>query len=112
MQDLLNTTMNYTDTLMGLALDRIAELERRIAVLETDTLVEDSMDTALILNVTQTARLLGISRTTVYKLIQSGALSARKFASSEDVEPRTVILTEDLKAYLAALPRDEGQPAS
>ena len=73
---------------------------------------EDDMSESLILNVTQTAKMLGISRTTVYKLIQSGALPARKFASSEDADPRIVVLSEDLRTFLANLPSAEGQPAS
>ena len=70
------------------------------------------MPDPLIMNVTQAAQALGVSRTTVYKLIESGRLSARKFATSEDAEPRTVVLSEDLKTFLAGLPSAEGQPAS
>ena len=112
--------------MMLVDMDSFADLEKRVAKLEADTatrLVEAVMETTplveeqpmtegLILNVTQTAKALGISRTTVYKLIQSGALPARKFASSEDADPRIVVLSEDLRAFLANLPSAEGQPAS
>lgn len=66
---------------------------------------ETRMSEGMILNVTQTAEALGVSRTTVYKLVESGALPAKKFASSAEVESRTVILVEDLKRYMADLPR-------
>ena len=59
---------------------------------------------SLMLNVTEVAKIVGISRPTVYKLIQSGALPARKFASSEDADPRIVVMREDLLAFVANLP--------
>jgi uncharacterized protein YunC (DUF1805 family) len=97
---------------IGALEQRIDGLERRIdAAIELYFgRQEDDMSESLILNVTQVAKTLGISRTTVYKLIQSGALPARKFASSEDADPRTVVLSEDLRAFLANLPSAEGQP--
>lgn len=87
--------------------DRVASLEDRLSELEAKVMSEP-----LLLNVTEAAQALGVSRTTVYKLIESGRLSARKFASSDDAEPRTVVLREDLKTFLANLPSTEGQPAS
>ena len=99
---------------IGALEQRIDGLERRIdAAIELYFgRQEDDMSESLILNVTQVAKTLGISRTTVYKLIQSGALPARKFASSEDADPRTVVLSEDLRAFLANLPSAEVQPAA
>ena len=41
---------------------------------------------------------LSVGRTHLYKLISRGEIAARKMGT------RTVILTDDLKAYLAALP--------
>ena len=97
------------------ALDRrVADLERIVidivvpSVARFDAMLGEaesmSQGQGLILNVTQTAKALGVSRTTVYKLVESGALPAKKFASSAEVEPRTVILVEDLKRYIADLP--------
>ena len=65
-----------------------------------------------LLTVKEVEEYLRVTRTTVYKLIQSGALPARKFASSEDADPRTVVLSEDLRAFLANLPSAEVQPAA
>ena len=91
---------------------RLLRIEAIVEAIQDQLRQEEYMPETLILNVTQAARALGVSRTTLYKLVESGRLPARKFATSEDTEPRTVILSEDLKAFLAGLPSAEGQPAS
>lgn len=110
-QELLSDTISSQMRMF----DLFNSMERRILRIEAiqDQLrQEEYMPETLILNVTQAAKALGVSRTTLYKLVESGRLPARKFATSEDTEPRTVILSEDLKAFLADLPSAEGQPAS
>ena len=110
-QELLSDTISSQMRMF----DLFNSMERRILRIEAiqDQLrQEEYMPETLILNVTQAAKALGVSRTTLYKLVESGRLPARKFATSEDTEPRTVILSEDLKAFLAGLPSAEGQPAS
>ena len=107
--------------------DRIAALEATVARLEkvvdgdllpTVTKMsiqmydEDDMSEGLILNVSQVAKVLGVSRPTVYRLVESGALPAKKLSTGSDTTARTVVLSEDLKAFLAGLPSAEGQPAS
>ena len=91
---------------------RLLRIEDIVEAIRDQLRQEEYMPETLILNVTQAARALGVSRTTLYKLVESGRLPARKFATSEDTEPRTVILSEDLKTFLAELPSAEGQPAS
>ena len=97
---------------------RIAELERKVAALEAgaDMLTpivagltaemyqEDDMSEGLILNVSQVAKVLGVSRPTVYRLVESGALPAKKLSTGSDTTARTVVLSEDLKAFLTGLP--------
>ena len=110
-QELLSDTISSQMRMF----DLFNSMERRILRIEAiqDQLrQEEYMPETLILNVTQAARALGVSRTTLYKLVESGRLPARKFATSEDTEPRTVILSEDLKTFLAELPSAEGQPVS
>ena len=110
-QELLSDTISSQMRMF----DLFNSMERRILRIEAiqDQLrQEEYMPETLILNVTQAAKALGVSRTTLYKLVESGRLPARKFATSEDTEPRTVILSEDLKTFLAELPSAEGQPAS
>jgi excisionase family DNA binding protein len=51
-----------------------------------------------VLSLSETARLWGRGRSTLYELIAAGALRAKKMGS------RTVILESDLDAYLASLP--------
>ena len=105
---------------------RIAELELKIAAIEAgldildptvaaltaEVFAEDDMSEGLILNVSQVAKVLGVSRPTVYRLVESGALPAKKLSTGSDTTARTIVLSEDLKAFLAGLPSAEGQPAS
>ena len=91
---------------------RLLRIEAIVEAIQDQLRQEEYMPETLILNMTQAAKALGVSRTTLYKLVESGRLPARKFATSEDAEPRTVILSEDLKTFLAELPSAEGQPAS
>ena len=72
---------------------------------------EDDMNESLILNISQVARALGVSRPTVYRLIENGILPAKRLATGPDTGPRTVVLSEDLRTYLVNLPSAEGQPA-
>ncbi len=53
----------------------------------------------LAFSIPEAARISGISRSTLYLEIAAGRLISRKLRG------RTVILREDLQAYLAALPR-------
>ena len=91
---------------------RLLRIEAIVEAIQDQLRQEEYMPETLILNMTQAAKALGVSRTTLYKLVESGRLQARKFATSEDAEPRTVILSEDLKTFLAELPSAEGQPTS
>ncbi|MCQ2005701.1 helix-turn-helix domain-containing protein [Rhizobium sp. NRK18] len=50
------------------------------------------------LSIAQTARLLGIGRSTLYCIIKEGRLPVRKLGK------RTLILREDLERFIAALP--------
>ena len=110
-QELLSDTINSQMRIFDL-FNSMERRIRRIEAIQDQLRLEEYMPETLILNVTQAARALGVSRTTLYKLVESGRLPARKFATSEDAEPRTVILSEDLKAFLAGLPSAEGQPVS
>ena len=120
---LLKTAMDYSSNLQQIALLRIDELEKRIAELENtvDLLTADvyqeakvpqeyDVNQGTIINITQVARTLGVSRATVYKMIETGTLPAKKFTTGSGMTPRTVVLAEDLKAFLAGLPSAEGQP--
>ena len=49
-------------------------------------------------NIAEVSAACGIGRTKIYEAIASGRLKAKKFGK------RTVILTDDLRAFLAALP--------
>ena len=122
---LLKTAMDYSSNLQQIALLRSAELEKRIAELENvvagliadvyqeaRTPQEYDVNEGLIINITQVAKVLGVSRPTVYRLIESGALPAKKLATGSNTTPRTFVLADDLKTFLANLPSAEGQPAS
>lgn len=50
------------------------------------------------LSIAQTARILGIGRSTLYNLIKDGQLPIRKLGK------RTLILREDLELFIASLP--------
>ena len=50
------------------------------------------------LSIAQTARFLGIGRSTLYNLIKDGRLPVRKLGK------RTLILRDDLDQFVAALP--------
>lgn len=124
---LLKIAKDFTGNLEQIALFSIAELaelEKRVTELENvvaeltadmfqESLVpqEYDMNEGLLINVTQTAKLLGLSRPTVYRLIENGTLPAKKLTTGSGL-PRTMVLAEDLKAFLADLPSAEGQPAS
>ena len=98
---------------IGALEQRIDGLERRIDGL-TEMYFgrqEDDMNESLILNISQVARALGVSRPTVYRLIENGILPAKRLATGPDTGPRTVVLSEDLRTYLVNLPSAEGQPA-
>ena len=51
------------------------------------------------LSIAQTARLLGIGRSTLYCIIKAGRLPVRKLGK------RTLIMREDLDHFVATLPR-------
>ena len=55
-------------------------------------------ETALAHTIEDAARITTCGRTSIYAAIKDGALKARKFGR------RTVILDEDLRAWLASLP--------
>ena len=120
---LLKTAMDYSSTLQQIALLRSDELEKRIAELENVVagLIADvyqegkipqefDMNEGLIVNITQVAKTLGVSRPTVYRLIESGALPAKKLSTGSDTSPRTVVLAEDLKRFLSELPSADESP--
>ena len=120
---LLKTAMDYSSTLQQIALLRSDELEKRIAELENVVagLIADvyqegkipqefDMNEGLIVNITQVAKTLGVSRPTVYRLIESGALPAKKLSTGSDTSPRTVVLSEDLKRFLSELPSADESP--
>ena len=48
------------------------------------------MSEGLILNVSQVAKVLGVSRPTVYRLVESGALPAKKLSTGSDTTARTI----------------------
>ncbi len=55
------------------------------------------------------ARFLGVSKRTVYNLIASGAIITRKLPGGRTA--RTLVDTESLRSYYAALPlKDGGEP--
>ena len=95
---------------------RVAELENVVAGLIADTYQEArvpqefDMNEGLIVNITQVAKTLGVSRPTVYRLIESGALPAKKQSTGSDTSPRTVVLSEDLKRFLSELPSADESP--
>ncbi len=101
------------------ALDRrVADLERIVidivvpSVARFDAMLgeAESMNQGLILNVSQVAKSLGVSRPTVYRLIESGALPAKKLSTGSDTAARTVVLSEDLKRFLSELPSADEAP--
>lgn len=51
------------------------------------------------LSIAQTARFLGIGRSTLYNLIKEGRLPVRKLGK------RTLILRDDLDQFVASLPK-------
>jgi excisionase family DNA binding protein len=55
------------------------------------------------LSIAQTARLLGIGRSTLYCIIKAGRLPVRKLGK------RTLIMREDLDHFVATLPRTSTQ---
>ena len=116
---LMVTQFNNLDAIRRAKSDeRIAELENTVDLLTADvyqegkTPQEFDMNEGLIVNITQVARTLGVSRATVYKMIETGTLPAKKFTTGSGMTPRTVVLADDLKAFLAGLPSAEGQPVS
>lgn len=50
---------------------------------------------------TEAAKVLGIGRSTLFKLLANGDLSARKLGT------RTLLSTDELQRYLASLPKAE-----
>ena len=58
----------------------------------------DNNSTKLAYSIKEACHALSVGRTNLYKLIKQGKITARKLGT------RTVILADDLKAYLAALP--------
>ena len=114
---LMVTQFNNLDAIRRAKSDeRIAELENTVDLLTADVYQEDKVpqeydvNEGLIINITQVAKTLGVSRATVYKMIETGTLPAKKFTTGSGMTPRTVVLAEDLKAFLAGLPSAEGQP--
>lgn len=57
-----------------------------------------SRDGAEVLSVAEVIHATGFGRTTIYNAMSTGALRARKLGR------RTIIMREDLRAFLAALP--------
>ena len=57
------------------------------------------MPAKLLLDIEQTCATLELSRATVYELIGSGALDARKIAS------KTVVVMESVERFVASLPK-------
>ena len=86
---------------------RIDDLAARIDRLEVAI---GDMSEGLILNVSQVAKALGVSRPTVYRLVESGALPAKRLSTGPDTAARTVVLSEDLKRFLSELPSADESP--
>ena len=120
---ILELTSQNSNTFLQLATMRSEQLEKRIAELENVVagLIADvyqegkipqefDMNEGLIVNITQVAKTLGVSRPTVYRLIESGALPAKKLSTGSDTSPRTVVLSEDLKRFLSELPSADESP--
>ncbi|MCA6108563.1 excisionase family DNA-binding protein [Bradyrhizobium cenepequi] len=61
----------------------------------------DTQDSKLGFSPEEAATASGAGRTKIFQAIKDGKLSARKFGR------RTIILADDLKAFLAALPERE-----
>lgn len=93
---LLKTAMDYSSNLQQIALLRSGELEKRIAELENvvaglianvhqggQAPQEFDVNEGLIINITQVAKVLGVSRPTVYRLIESGALPAQEIGDGQ-----------------------------
>jgi excisionase family DNA binding protein len=64
---------------------------------------QDIDDKFLAYGVTAACRISGLGRTTIYAALKSGALSARKCGR------RTLILADDLEAFLRKLPSARGE---
>ena len=120
---LLKMAMDYSSTLQQIALLRSDELEKRIAELENvvadltadvyqEAKVPQEYDVneGLIMNMTQVAKVLGVSRPTVYRLVESGALPAKKLTTGGNTTVRTVVLADDLKRFLSELPSADESP--
>jgi excisionase family DNA binding protein len=63
-------------------------------------------DDCLAYNVTQAARIIGVSRPTLYRLLGEGEIEARK------IRNRTVVLRAELERYLNSRPAYEPQGAA
>jgi excisionase family DNA binding protein len=59
---------------------------------------EDAVGDRLAISVVDAARLTGLGRTSIYAAIATGALTSRKFGR------RTLILRDDLRAWVEGLP--------
>lgn len=57
------------------------------------------MHAPIAVTIQDACRMIGIGRSSLYELIASGTIEARKSGS------RTVILVDSLRAYVASLPR-------
>ena len=68
-------------------------------ILDRGEQVPSYTDQAFAFNVAGACRLLGVSRSTLYPLMASGKLDARKLGG------RTIVTAESLRAYVASLPK-------
>lgn len=111
-QQVLAATETFLASIDEIVKEEISRQENRLSLLEksvADLLdhkaeQDEKSDDGRFMNMTQTANVLGVSRPTVYRLVESGALPAKKLSTGSDTAARTVVLTEDLKAFLDGLP--------
>lgn len=112
---LLEKVFSIVSTALDALMPRVALLEQRVEGIErrlSDLSIElakasaeneDDMNDGLILNMTQVAKVLGVSRTTVYRFVDTGMLEAKKLSVGEGT-PRTIVLSEDLDRFIQNLP--------
>ena len=83
---------------------RLNDLEGKVAAIALLQEIDDKMPKAAVLDLTQVADVLGVSRPTVYRLIASGSLPARTMLVTGK-KGRTVVLRDDLRSFLREMPK-------